>query len=125
MLAAHLAAVPTDLVLWVLTTLPVPHQGLRKTLLVELSRRVGSRLAHLADFPVVFREILNPQKPTPLGACLHLGRDCLPSISTWPVTIPGDDEIMLEIASASALALAADAAREVVQEADSETVAAG
>jgi hypothetical protein len=41
------------------------------------------------------------------------------------VTIPGDDEIMLEIASASALALAADAAREVVQEADSETVAAG
>jgi hypothetical protein len=124
-LAAHLAAVPTDLVLWVLTTLPVPHQGLRKTLLVELSRRVGSRLAHLADFPVVFREILNPQKPTPLGACLHLGRECLPSISTWPITIPGDDEIMLEIASASALALAADAAREVVQEADSETVAAG
>ena len=124
-LAAHLAAVPTDLVLWVLTTLPVPHQGLRKSLLVELSRRVGSRLAHLADFPVVFREILNPQKPTPLGACLHLGRECLPSTSTWPVTIPDDGECMLEIASASALALAADAAREVAQEADSETVAAG
>lgn len=123
-LAAHLAAVPTDLVLWVLTTLPVPHQGLRKTLLVELSRRVGSRLAHLADFPAVFREILNPQKPTPLGACLHLGRECLPSTSTWPVTIPDDGECMLEIASASALARAADAAREVAAEADSEIVAA-
>ncbi len=124
-LAAHLVAVPTDLVLWVLTTLPVPHHGLRKSLLVELSRRVGSRLAHLADFPIVFREILNPQKPTPIGACLHLGRECLPSISTWPVTIPGDDECMLEIASASALALAADAAREVAEAADSEIVAAG
>ena len=124
-LAVHLAAVPTDLVLWVLTTLPVPHHGLRKSLLVELSRRVGSRLAHLADFPVVFREILNPQKPTPMGACLHLGRECLPSISMWPVTIPGDGECMLEIASASALALAADAAREVAEAADSEIVAAG
>lgn len=125
MLAAHLAAVPTDLVLWVLTTLPVPHDGLRKSLLVELSRRVGSRLAHLADFPVVFREILNPQKPTPIGASLHLGRECLPSISMWPVTIPGDDECMLEIASASALALAGDAAREVAKAANSEIVAAG
>jgi len=125
-LAAHLATVPTDLVLWVLTTLPVPHHGLRKSLLVELSRRVGSRLAHLADFPVVFREILNPQKPTPIGACLHLGRECLPSISTWPATIPGDGERMLEIAPASALALAADAAREVAETADDgEVVAAG
>jgi hypothetical protein len=124
-LAAHLAAVPTDLVLWVLTTLPVPHQGLRKTLLVELSRRVGSRLAHLADFPVVFREILNPQKPTPLGACLHLGRECLPSTSTWPVTIPDDGECMLEIALASALASAADAAREVAEASDTEILAAG
>jgi Domain of unknown function (DUF4388) len=124
-LAAHLAAVPTDLVLWVLTTLPVPHQGFRKTLLVELSRRVGSRLAHLADFPVVFREILNPLKPTPLGACLHLGRECLPSTSTWPVTIPDDGECMLEIASASALASAADAAREVAEASDTEILAAG
>ena len=124
-LAAHLTAVPTDLVLWVVTTLPVPHHGLRKTLLVELSRRVGSRLAHLADFPSVFREVLDPRKPTALGVCLHLGRECLPSISTWPVTIPDDGECMLEIASASALALAADAAREVAAEADIEIVAAG
>ena len=123
-LAAHLTAVPTDLVLWVVTTLPVPHNGLRKTLLVELSRRVGSRLAHLADFPRVFREVLDPRKPTSLGACLHLGRECLPSTSTWPVTIPDDGECMLEIASASALALAADAAREVAEEAEIEIVAA-
>jgi hypothetical protein len=124
-LAAHLTAVPTDLVLWVVTTLPVPHDGLRKTLMVELSRRVGSRLAHLADFPRVFREVLDPRKPTSLGACLHLGRECLSSTSTWPVTIPDDGECMLEIASASALALAAGAAREVAEEAEIEIVAAG
>jgi len=123
-LGAHLTAVPTDLILWVLTTLPVPHQGLRKALLVELPRRVGSRLAHLADFPAVFREVLDPRNPTPLGACLHLGRECLRSTSTWPVTIPDDGESMLEIASASVLALAAEAAREVVAAADSETVTA-
>ena len=93
--------------------------------MVELSRRVGSRLAHLADFPRVFREVLDPRKPTSLGACLHLGRECLSSTSTWPVTIPDDGECMLEIASASALALAADAAREVAEEAEIEIVAAG
>jgi hypothetical protein len=41
------------------------------------------------------------------------------------VTIPDDGESMLEIASASVLALAAEAAREVVAAADSETVTAG
>ena len=112
-LAVHLVTVPTDLVLWVLTTLPVPHQQLRKTLLEHLSRRVGSRLAHLADFPSVIRRVLDPRSATPLGACLQIGRECLPTAATWPPTVPGGTETMLDVASPTALALAADAAREV------------
>ena len=115
-LAVHLVTVPTDLVLWVLTNLPVPHQRFRKTLLEHLSRRVGSRLAHLADFPSDIRRVLDPRSATPLGACLQLGRECLPTAATWPSTIPGTAESMLEVASADALSLAADAAREVADE---------
>ncbi len=114
-LAVHLVTVPTDLVLWVLTTLPVPHQSLRKTLLKHLSRRVGSRLAHLADFPLVIRRVLDPRSATPLGACLQLGRQCLPTAATWPSTVPEGPEVLLEIASQAALELAADAAREVAE----------
>jgi hypothetical protein len=119
-LAVHLVTVPTDLVLWALTSLPVPHQRLRKTLLEHLSRRVGSRLAHLADFPSEIRRVLDPRSPTPLGACLHLGRQYLSTAATWPSTIPGGDETMLEIASPAALALAADAAREVAEAFDED-----
>jgi len=114
-LAVHLVTVPTDLVLWVLSSLPVPHQRLRKTLLEHLSRRVGSRLAHLADFPSEIRRVLDPRSPTKLGACLQLGRECLPTAATWPSTIPGDSETMLEVVSPAALALATDAAREVAE----------
>jgi hypothetical protein len=119
-LAVHLVTVPTDLVLWALTSLPVPHQRLRKTLLEHLSRRVGSRLAHLADFPSEIRRVLDPRSPTPLGVCLHLGRECLSTAATWPTTIPGGAETMLEIASPAALALAADAAREVAETFDED-----
>jgi hypothetical protein len=121
-LAVHLVTVPTDLVLWALTSLPVPHQRLRKTLLEHLSRRVGSRLAHLADFPSEIRRGLDPRSPTPLGACLHLGRQCLSTAATWPSTIPGGDETMLEIASPAALALASDAAREVAESFDEDAL---
>jgi hypothetical protein len=115
-LAVHLVTVPTDLVLWVLTTLPVPHQRLRKTLLEHLSRRVGSRLAHLADFPSDIRRVLDPRSATPLGACLHIGRKCLATAATWPTTLPADDDdALLEIASEAAIALASDAARETAR----------
>ena len=120
-LAGHLVTVPTDLVLWALTSLPVPHRRLRKTLLEHLSRRVGSRLAHLADFPSAIRRVLDPRSPTPLGACLHIGRQYLKTAATWPPTIPGGDEAMVEIASPAALALAADAAREVAEAFEGDT----
>ena len=111
-LAVHLVTVPTDLVLWVLTTLPVPHQRFRKTLLKRLSRRVGSRLAHLADFPSTIRKVLDPRSATPLGACLQIARECLPTAATWPPTVPEGNEAMLDIASPAVLDRAADAARE-------------
>jgi hypothetical protein len=122
-LAVHLVTVPTDLVLWVLTTLPVPHREFRKTLLEQLSRRVGSRLAHLADFPSVIRRMLDPRSATPLGACLHLGRECLPTAATWPSTVPGKGEAMQNVASSAALALAADAAREVAEALEEDMLA--
>jgi hypothetical protein len=124
-LAVHLVTVPTDLVLWVLTSLPVPQVGVRKALLGHLSRRVGSRLAYLVDFPMEIREILDLRRLTPLGVCLHLGREYLPSAATWPPTVPDDGEALLEIASPSVLAAAADAARQAAQEAGSEIVATG
>ncbi len=117
-LAVHLLMVPTDLVLWVLTTLPLPHQNLRKALLQHLPRRLGCRLGRFADFPPVVCEILDPKRVTPLGVCLHLARECLPSAGTWLRTIPADDASALEIASTNVLMLAADAAREVADEYD-------
>ncbi len=123
-LAAHLVAVPTDLVLWVLSTLPVSHPGVRRALLKRLPRRVGSRLAHLADFPDAILELFDPQKPTPLGVSLHLGRQNLPSSGVWPRTVPDDEERLLEVASPGALAMASDAAREVSEETSGEFVAA-
>jgi hypothetical protein len=122
-LAVHLVTVPTDLVLWVLTTLPVPQQGLRKALLSHLSRRVGSRLSYLVDFPIEIREVLDLRKPTSLGACLHFGRECLGSAATWPPTVPDAGEALLDIASPTALVAAAGAARKAVQETVPETVA--
>jgi len=124
-LAVHMVTVPTDLVLWVLSTLPVPLQGLRKALLGHLSRRVGSRLAYLVGFPVEIREILDLRAPTPLGTCLHFGRECLASAATWLPTVPDAGEALLDIASPEVLAAAANAARKAVQDTDSKTVAPG
>jgi len=124
-LAVHLVSVPTDLVLWVLTTLPVPHRQLRKALLDHLSRRVGSRLARMADFPAPFRDIISPLTATPLGVCLNIGRRVLPTISGWPATVPVDDGEELDFASTTALALAADAARQTAEETDADVLAIG
>ena len=124
-LAVHLATVPTDLVLWVLTTLPVPHRRLRKALLSHLSKRVASQLARLADFPPAFRGILQPLTPTPLGVCLDFGRRCLPAVAGWPTTIPDGADDMPDVASKTVLALAEDAARQAADETDVDLLAIG
>jgi hypothetical protein len=108
-LAVHLITVPTDLVLWVLSTLPVPHRRLRSTLLRELPRRLGRNLAHMADFPKPLRQLFDGETVTSLGACLHLGRQVLPSAHVWPETVPEDESLLFGIVSPAVLHRAAAA----------------
>lgn len=114
-LAAHLITVPTDLVLWVLAALPVPHHGIRRALLSELPRRIGAGLGHLADFSEQHRLVLEGKRPTDLGACLHVSRGLVPSAAAWPQTMP-DDEAVLAVASPEKLQAAAAAARKAVED---------
>jgi len=123
-LTAHLITVPTDLVLWVLAALPVPHNGIRRALLTELPRRIGAGLGHLADFPEDVRLVLQGTTATELGACLHVSRNLVPSAAVWPMTVPSD-EAMLALATPQQLQLAVTAAREAVESlAQSPTAAA-
>lgn len=124
-LAAHLLVVPTDLVLWVLATLPVGHRGVRKALLRHLPRRLGVGLARIAHFPEVFRELFEPNRASALGASLHMARSCLSSSSVWPPTLPGDEGQLLEVATPSVLSSAAAAAREAVEGPAEEPVRLG
>jgi len=113
-LAAHLITVPTDLVLWVLSALPVPHRGIRRTLLAELPRRLGAGLAHLADFPRDHCILFEGHEASRLGTCLHVSRNLVPSAAAWPQTIPNDDAL-LSVASVDELQRAAEAAAAAVE----------
>ncbi len=111
-LAVHLVAIPTDLVLWVLTTLPMPHQRLRHVLLGDLARRVGVALAQRADFPPALQGVLDRGSPGRLGLCLHIGREVLPSAPVWLDTVADDEAATLALTSADELAAAAAAAHQ-------------
>jgi len=113
-LTAHLITVPTDLVLWVLAALPVPHNGIRRALLTELPRRIGAGLGHLADFPEDVCLVLQGTTVTELGACLHVSRNLVPSAAVWPMTVPSD-EAMLALATPQQLQRAVTAAREAIE----------
>jgi hypothetical protein len=123
-LAVHLAVVPTDLVLWVLTTLPVPHRRLRCTLVRELPRRLGQGLTQLSDFPDQFRELFDQLGVTPLGTCLDLGRQVLTTANLWPTTVPDNESRLLNVAAPATLIRAAAAARQVTGEVADESAAA-
>jgi len=114
-LAAHLITVPTDLVLWVLAALPIPHNGIRRTLLTELPRRIGAGLGQLADFPEDVRLVLEGKVPTMLGTCLHVSRNLIPSAAVWPMAVP-NEEAVLEFATPLQLQRAANAARLAVED---------
>jgi hypothetical protein len=111
-LAAHLITIPTDLVLWVLGALPVPHQGIRRALLNELPRRIGAGLGHLADLPLGMRQVFEGQVVTELGICLHVSRSYLPSSAAWPRTVPDNDTALLDLVTPLRLQRAATAAHE-------------
>ncbi|NOZ93205.1 MAG: DUF4388 domain-containing protein [Acidobacteria bacterium] len=108
-LAAHLLVVPTDLVLWIMTTVSIPHAALRHTLLQRLPRRLGAILAMRAALPPHLQQLFQAQVPTLIGACLHLARATLPNANLWLDPLTGEDELLLEVASAQELATAARA----------------
>ena len=122
-LAVHLVTVPTDLVLWVLSTLPVSHRRLRATLVRELPRRLGRSLAHMADFPIPFRQLFDGSQATHLGACLHLGRTALPIGHVWPATVPDDNQLLTAMLSQDTLARAAAAIEASVEESSAPAAA--
>jgi hypothetical protein len=123
-LAVHLVVVPTDLVLWVLTTLPIPHRRLRSTLLRELPSRLGRGLAQLSDFPEQFRQLFDQQRVSPLGTCLDLGRQVLTTSHLWPTTVPDDESRLLNVAAPATLIRAAAAARQVSTRGTADSAAA-
>ena len=108
-LAVNLVTVPTDLVLWVLSSLPVSHRRLKYTLVRELPRRLGKSLSHMADFPPAFRQLFDGAAVTRLGACLHLSRGVLPTAHVWPTTMPGDESLIAAMISRGTLSEAAEA----------------
>jgi hypothetical protein len=110
-LAVNLVTVPTDLVLWVLSSLPVSHRRLKYTLVRELPRRLGRSLAHMADFPPLFRTLFESSDVTPLGACLHLARGVLPTAHVWPTTVPEDEALLAAMIPPGALSDASKAAQ--------------
>jgi hypothetical protein len=122
-LAAHLVTVPTDLVLWVLSTLPVSHPHLQRTLVRELPRRLGRSLAYMADFPPAIRQLFEGSLVTHLGACLHLGREALPTAHVWPETVPGDSDLLASMLPDGSLDQATEAVREVIAKRDLRSVA--
>ena len=124
-LAVNLIVVPTDLVLWVLATLPIPHHRLRNTLLRVLPPRLGLGLAQLSDFPDQFRRLFELHSVTPLGTCLELGRQAIPSARVWPATVPDSESQLQAVATPATLIRAAAAVREASSPAPDSSVAAG
>ncbi|MCP4902392.1 MAG: DUF4388 domain-containing protein [bacterium] len=108
-LAAHLVVIPTDLVLWVLATLPIRHEGVRRVLLSELPRRIGATLAHRANFPHAVTAVIKGGTPTHLGGCLQLSRSSVPSESLWHRPVPGDEKSLLTLFDESQLVSAKQA----------------
>jgi hypothetical protein len=94
-LAAHLVVVPTDLVLWALSSLSVEHRGLRAALLHQLPRRLGTGLARRAGFPESLATLFADQTPSPLGTALMVARDALPGGAVWLPTATEDPTELL------------------------------
>jgi hypothetical protein len=114
-LGAHLLAVPTDLVLWVLATVDVPHQGLRLTLLRELPRRLFVGLALLADLPATFRRLATGVERSPLAVSLDIARRALPSAGVWTATVIENEDLTCEGVSSEDVESATLAVREALE----------
>ena len=112
MLGAHILSVPTDLVLWVLGSINIPHRGLRQALLAQLPEVVGQALSGRAGFPESLRVLFNPPVLTPLGAALEISRSVLPGADLWPALVGGDSSLLFEHLDSRQLRKAAEAIRD-------------
>ncbi|RMF85314.1 MAG: hypothetical protein D6739_04665, partial [Nitrospirae bacterium] len=74
-LAAHLLAVPSDLCLYVLATVPIPQEAMRRTLLAHLPPRLGHGLAARAGFPQELGPVFGTGEGSVLAGALHLARE--------------------------------------------------
>lgn len=124
-LAAHLVGVPTDLVLWVLATLPLPHHQLRQTLVRRLPQLLGTALARRAAFPRATAELWEAEQVTSLGVCLSMARDLLPSAPLWPTALPEGSSPPFDIASPRSLSRATNAARRAVEQGSDKPITVG
>lgn len=120
-LAVHLVVVPSDIVLWVLSHLPVDHHRLRQALLGRLPRRLGAGLARLAIFDPEIVDLLEAPRASPLGIALHLGRLMVPSAPAWIETALTDDDGILLGASPDRVTRASKASREACAASRSST----
>ena len=105
------------------------HRHLRRTLLLAVSTRgaaarLGLGLAQLSDFPDQFRRLFDLHSVTPLGTCLELGRQAIPSARVWPATVPDSESQLLAVATPATLIRAAAAVRDAVVVAPDSSVAA-
>jgi hypothetical protein len=77
----------------------------------------------MADFPPAIRQLFEGSLVTHLGACLHLGRDALPTPHVWPTTGPGDSDLLATMLPDGSLAQAEAAVRETIAKRDLRSVA--
>ncbi len=112
-LAAHLLAVPSDLCLYVLATVPIPQEAMRRTLLEHLPPRLGHGLAARAGFPRELEPAFTAGGGTLLAGALHLAREVVPGGRLLP-PLAAREEALLAAVGAERIAEAAAAARAVV-----------
>ncbi len=83
-LAAHLYVVPAALVLYVLATIPIPAEALRRQLLLTLAPRLGRGLARRAALPEDLHLLLGADDAGPLAAAVAVARSLAPNATLLP-----------------------------------------
>ncbi len=118
-LAAHLLVVPTDLFLYVLSTVPVPLEAVRRTILQRLPFRLGHVLAARAGFPPELAPLFRAGPPTAVSAALHLARGVVSGGALIPPLVD-DDEALVEAIGPKDMQAAVEAVRRAAANVGSE-----
>ncbi len=118
-LGAHLLVVPTDLFLYVLATVPVPLEAVRRTVLERLPHRLGHALAARAGFPPELAPLFRAGLPTPVTVALHLARAVVSGGALIPPLVD-DDATLVDLTGSKKMRAALKAVREAAVEAGCE-----